>query len=152
MKELAEYPEYIIEWPNATRINVRSHKIDKPLIMMANLCRRRKNNDSCINFHIFINSVEGIAKIIKIAGLKAEEVRIICSNGKESACRNQGKLPEGFFIVNTSEPVKTFNFYTSTCFEGQDIYDENGRTFIVSEPYKKHTMVDISTSFLQICG
>ena len=152
MKELAEYPEYIIEWPNATRINVRSHKIDKPLIMMANLCRRRMKNDSGINYHIFLNSVEGIAKIIKIAGLKPEDIRIICSNGKESACRNQGKLPEGFFIGNTSEPVKTFNFYTSTCFEGQDIYDENGRTFIVSEPYKKHTMVDISTSFIQICG
>ena len=152
MKELAEYPEYIIEWPNATRINVRSHKVDNPLIMMANLCKRRMKNDSSINFHIFLNSVEGIAKIIKIAGLKAEEVRIICSNGKESARRNQGKLPEDFFVGNTSEPVKTFNFYTSTCFEGQDIYDENGRTFIVSEPYKKHTMVDISTSFIQICG
>ena len=109
-------------------------------------------NDSGINFHIFLNSVEGIAKIIKVAGLKPEDVRIICSNGKESARRNQSKLPEDFFIGNTSEPIKTINFYTSTCFEGQDIYDENGRTFIVSEPYKKHTMVDISTSFIQICG
>ena len=45
-----------------------------------------------------------------------------------------------------------FNFYTSTAFEGCDIYDERGRTFIVSEPYKTHTMPDISTSFIQIAG
>lgn len=45
-----------------------------------------------------------------------------------------------------------FNFYTSTAFEGCDIYDEKGRTFIVSDPYKAHTLPDISTSFIQIAG
>lgn len=119
---------------------------------MANLCRHRMKNESASNYHIFLNSVEGIAKIIDTAGLKQEDVRIICSNSEESSRRNQSKLPQGFSIGNTSEPVKPINFYTSTCFEGQDIYDENGRIFIVSEAYKKHTMVDISTSFIQICG
>jgi hypothetical protein len=59
---------------------------------------------------------------------------------------------QGFDIVDSTTDPKKFNFYTSTCFEGQDIYDENGRTFIVSEPHKQHTMMDISTSFIQICG
>ena len=72
---------------------------------MATLCKRRMKNDSGINYHIFLNSVEGIAKIIKIAGLKPEDVRVICSNSEESARKNQSKLPQGFSIGNTSEPV-----------------------------------------------
>lgn len=99
------------------------------------------------NYHIFLNSVKDICKIIKKAGLTPDDVRIVCSpsNRKEN-------LPEGFSISSTTDPVKTINFYTSTCFEGQDIYDENGRTFIVSEACRQHTMIDISTTFLQICG
>lgn len=40
----------------------------------------------------------------------------------------------------------------STCFEGQDIYDEDGRTFIVSDGFTNPTKIDISTSLIQICG
>ena len=119
---------------------------------MANLCKHRMKNASASNYHIFLNSVEGITKIINNAGLKPDDVRVICSNSEESSRKNQSKLTRDFSISNTSEPVKPINFYTSTCFEGQDIYDEDGRTFIVSEAYKRHTMVDISTSFIQICG
>jgi hypothetical protein len=48
--------------------------------------------------------------------------------------------------------VKKINFYTSTCFEGCDIYDTNGKTYIVSDKRKSHTLLDISTLFIQICG
>lgn len=65
---------------------------------------------------------------------------------------NKAKLPEGFGISTTTDPVKRYNFYTSTCFEGHDIYDENGQIFIVSTSSQQHTMVDISTSLIQICG
>lgn len=58
----------------------------------------------------------------------------------------------GFAISKALDEIKTINFYTSTCFEGQDIYDENGRTFIVSNPSKEHTLMDISTTFIQVCG
>lgn len=119
---------------------------------MANLCRRRAKEDNGSNYHIFLNSVKGISSIIKKAKLKKEEVRIVCSYNNDSYKRNIEKLPTGFEIEDSNTIPKAFNFYTSTCFEGQDIYDPNGRTFIVSEPHKQHTMMDISTSLIQICG
>ena len=117
---------------------------------MAELCRKRlKGEDIGSNWHIFLNSVEGIGWIIRNAGLTTENTRVVCSqsNGKQNAAKLHG-----FPISSTSDPVRMFNLYTSTAFEGCDIYDDRGRTFIVSEPYKTHTMPDIATSFIQIAG
>ena len=119
---------------------------------MASICRERISKGGESNYHIFINSVKGIARIITRAGLKQEDVRIVCSTSGDSHARNLAILPVGFKIEKTTDPVKTINFYTSTCFEGQDIYDEIGRTFVVSDKYTNHTKLDISTTLLQICG
>lgn len=118
---------------------------------MARLCRSRTSKGGNDNYHIFINSVEGIAKIANLANLSPNDCRIVCSQSDGSKEKNQKKL--GIYSISTNQdPVRTFNFYTSTCFEGQDIFDEQGRTFIVSEPRKDHTKVDVMTSLLQICG
>ena len=55
-------------------------------------------------------------------------------------------------IETPNDPVKKINFYTSTAFEGCDIFDEQGRTYIVSDTSKAQTLLDISTLFVQICG
>lgn len=73
---------------------------------------------------------------------------MVCSLNSD----NEKKLPEGFSISLPGDPVKPINFYTATCFEGCDLFDVNGRTFIVCDPIRKQTMLDISTSMLQICG
>ncbi len=126
-------------------------RVQSPLIYMARLCKARANKGGDDNYHIFLNSVEGISRIIRLAGLRPDECRIVCSQSDDSKNKNQKKLGE-FMIQTTTDPVKTFNFYTSTCFEGQDIYDKFGRVFIVSEPRKDHTKMDVMTSLLQICG
>lgn len=119
---------------------------------MARMCKSRMTKGGSDNYHIFINSVEGIAKMIRRADLSPSDCRIVCSRSENSLSKNKEKLPSGFEIQTTTDPVKMFNFYTSTCFEGQDIYDKKGRTFIVSEPYKDHTKMDIMTTQVQICG
>lgn len=118
---------------------------------MARLCKSRASKGGYDHYHIFINSVEGIATICRLANLRPEDCRIVCSKSEDSKKNNQKKL--GLYPIQTNQdPVRLFNFYTSTCFEGQDIFDKNGRTFIVSEPSKDHTKVDVMTSLLQICG
>lgn len=104
------------------------------------------------NLHIFVNSVDFIAKIIDSIKLAPEVVKIVCSTSGDSKQENQRKLGSSYSISQPSDPVKKINFYTSTCFEGCDIYDENGVTFIVSDGRKAHTLLDISTLFTQICG
>ena len=81
-----------------------------------------------------------------------EQVKIVCSTSGDNGQSNQNKLGQNYPIEQPSDPVKKINFYTSTCFEGCDIYDENGVTFIVSDGGKANTLLDISTLFTQICG
>jgi len=119
---------------------------------MAGICRNRIADGGDCNYHIFLNSVEDIASIIHTAKLTPANTRVVCSQGEETLRKNLAKLPEGFGISNTLDELKTISFYTSTCFEGQDIIDPNGRSFIVSHAQKDHTMLDISTTFIQICG
>ncbi|MEZ5103529.1 MAG: hypothetical protein R2757_03455 [Draconibacterium sp.] len=105
--------------------------------------------------HFFVNSVDFISDAIKKSGLLPEQVRVICSDNRNPGRgkkTNQKKLGDSYKIATTLENVKPINFYTSTCFEGSDIYDENGRTYIVSDKYKSHTLLDISTLVIQICG
>lgn len=93
--------------------------------------------------------MEFIASVIRKLNLTAEQVKIVCSlNGSN----NRRKLGDGYSIEQPSDPIKKINFYTSTCFEGCDIYDENGVTIIVSDGARSHTLLDISTLFTQICG
>lgn len=153
LKELQDLPEYILEWPSALKVNVNSNLVKDPLAYMARLCKSKLENGGDDNYHIFNNSVEGITKMVRLAGLLPEDCRIVCSQNtsRYSKKSNQEKLGE-YRIQTTLDPVKPFNFYTSTCFEGQDIFDKNGRIFIVSEPHKDHTKVDIMTTLPQICG
>lgn len=103
------------------------------------------------NLHFFVNSVRFIVQVIRQAQLKPEQVRVICSQRGDSP-RKIASLGEGFEIGDTLDPVRKINFYTSTCFEGCDIYDPVGRTYIVSDGHAEHTLLDISTLFRQICG
>jgi len=98
--------------------------------------------------HFFVNSVEFIKKAIKKAELLPEQVKVVCANSEE----NMKKLGTDYAIEMPSDTVKKVNFYTSTAFEGCDIYDELGRTIIVSDAHRAHTLIDISTLFIQICG
>lgn len=154
-KELSNHREYRIQWPNALPVSVRSHWNGKPVDYMAALCRQlldsQQEDMKQYNYHIFLNSVADISRIIKKASLAEADVRIVCSQSGLSKRRNEAKL-EGFPIATTADPVKRINLYTSTAFEGQDIFDEHGIAFVVSDSHKEHTLVDISTELIQIAG
>lgn len=78
-------------------------------------------------------------------------MRIICSQHGDSP-QKIAALGSGFQTGDTLDPVGKINFYTSTCFEGCDIYDPVGKTYIVSEGHREHTLLDIPTTFRQVCG
>ena len=100
------------------------------------------------NLHIFVNSVYFISKVIKHYKLLPDDVKIVCANDDD----NQTKIGKKYSIGKPLDPVKKVNFYTSTCFEGCDIYDENGKTYVISDGYRQNSLLDISTLFIQICG
>lgn len=147
--EIKHLPICEIEWPNVVEINVRSRQTSNTDKYIERECKRVITKELPFNLHIFVNSVEFIAGIINNLQLTAEQVKIVCSLNGSS---NRHKLGDKYSIEQPSDPIKKINFYTSTCFEGCDIYDENGVTLIVSDGSRSHTLLDISTLFTQICG
>lgn len=99
----------------------------------------------------FVNSVTFIGKVIRHAKLTPDQVKIVCSTSGESYDRNKEKI-DGFPISTPNSQSCKINFYTSTCFEGCDIFDKVGRTYIVSDGTATHSMLDISTTIRQIAG
>ena len=120
-------------------VNIRSRQTSKPAQYIVKECRKVLDNQLPHNLHIFVNSVEFIAKVIDLAKLTPEQVKVVCSVSGDNGENNQRKLGREYPIGQPSDPVKKINFYTSTSFEGCDIYDENGVTFIVSDGNKSHT-------------
>ena len=103
------------------------------------------NNTIEGNAYIFVNSVDFIKSILnKIPELDEINTRIIYSKRNKTQLRLNNS--------STTDTPKKINFLTSTVFEGSDIYDENGRIIIVSDPSKSNTLLDISTSIQQIAG
>ena len=152
LEELKHLPICEIDWPHLQEVKIRSRQTSKPTQYVVKECRKVLDNDPPHNLHIFVNSVEFIAKVIDFAKLTPDKVKVVCSTSGDNGENNQRKLGKNYPLGQPSDPVKKINFYTSTCFEGCDIYDENGVTFIVSDGNKYNTLLDISTLFTQICG
>ena len=99
------------------------------------------------NLHFFVNSVKFIDRVLTRVQINPNDVRIVCADNE----KNKHKL-QGYRIGKPSDNPCKINFYTSTCFEGCDIYDTEGKCFIISEGGNPNTLYDISTLFIQIIG
>lgn len=140
--ELIGLEELVLDY-NVEPIELRHYKskdvIDEAIAII--------NNKGENNLHFFINSVETIKTIVKTLSLSPDLVRIICSKQD----KNQYKLT-GYQIASTKDPVKSINFYTSTCFEGCDLFDKTAKMYVLCDGSKSHSLVDISTTLSQIAG
>ena len=138
-----------IKWQDEQKLRLHSVKTTSPARLAAELCEGRTDE---YNLHIFVNSVTMISRIIKYAGLKPEDVRTVCSKNRDSMATNQSKLGNAYMIADITDPVKPYNFYTSTAFEGCDIYDGKGLSVIVNDGHIAHSLLPVDTLFFQIAG
>ncbi len=155
LEELKGLPVKEIVWSNTVNVNIKPIVTNRPINSVCNLIKKRVDGKILGNLHFFVNSVDFISQAIRKMELQSNQVRVICSDNKNLGSgkkTNQRKLGENYQIASTLDDVKPINFYTATCFEGCDIYDENGRTIIVSDKDKSHTLLDIGTLIIQICG
>ncbi len=155
LDELKDLPITRIKWQDMQKVKVIQNCTNNPNRVVGKLITEALEGRLLGNLHFFYNSVDSPASIARQLELPPQQVRFICADdskqgrGKKT---NQMKLGRDYLIEDTTTPVKKINFYTATAFEGCDIYDENGRTYVVSDKYKSHTLVDISTLFIQIAG
>ena len=104
------------------------------------------------NAHIFVNSVKLIVQMFKAVnklGIKTTDIRVVCSNDDYNT---KTLAKEGLAIGTVDSDLRGINFYTSTAFEGCDINDVNGKTYVVVDANREHTAIDIYTTLPQIIG
>lgn len=148
LEELKDIPTYKIDWECKREVTVRTIKCGQVLTSMKNIINDFIDGKIFGNCHIFINSVKSIATLIKACNLTNDNCRIIFSKNNE----NYKNTCQGVINGETTDPVKKINLYTSTCFEGCDLFDEEGKIYIVSDGAKSQTLYDISTQIRQIAG
>lgn len=146
LDELKGIPVVTQEWAENEKftISVRQVRCRDVMASAIKMIRGFLSGELEGNAYFFVNSVRAIKELIKKTGLSEKDCRAIYSKSN----------PINVGVPNSdvdSEPKK-INFLTSTVFEGCDIFDEDGVTIILSDPYFKNSLLDISTSVQQIAG
>lgn len=139
LEELKDLKRISLIWEESVPVSI---DIIDTRNTVAELSKMIENPEKGINYHMFVNSVSTINRIIKRTNIK--DYKVVCSDSAKS----RTKLKTG----DTTSPIKKFNFYTATAFEGCDIYDPKGKTIILCDTNIATTMLDISTLVRQISG
>lgn len=157
LPSLKEIQKVNVRWNNLQPVSVSYGQYEKDLDkVVATVCADFIEGRREGNAHFFINSVKMILSIIKyLKNYDEANFNIVCSDNDrneeliEMFNKKQGSK---FYISKVGKNVRKINFYTATAFEGSDIEDENGHTFIVTDGSRDHTKIDIMTVLPQICG
>lgn len=147
LEEFKDLDVFKCEWEDVKRVKVIlsncKYSVLKDTVKLVN---RFLNGEIEGNAYFFVNSVDFIKTVVKECGMTDKDARAIWS--KSNTTTTNVGLRNG----ESTDPPKKINFMTRTCFEGQDFLDEDGKTFIISDPKRKYTLLDISTSVIQIVG
>ena len=96
---------------------------------------------------IFLNSVTTARQIADTLELDENEIKICCAE------RQRNRLLLGKYkIESVCSPNKRINFFTKKCFQGCNLFSNNGLIIVASDAYRTQTLVDISTPMEQISG
>jgi hypothetical protein len=144
LDELKGLTQVAALWSKITPIKVDSVRCKDVLCTTVETIMDYINGDNYGNAYIFINSLRVIERLIKMTGLLESQYRVIYSESNNNEY--------SFVRSAVDDKPRLINFVTSAAFEGVDFYDENGRIYIVSDPDNRNSLVDISTSFMQIAG
>ena len=153
---LKALPKVTVNWDDITPVSVQYKMFESDLNRkMASIIIDYLNGNLTGNPYIFINSVKSIVKIVTIlkkAGYNDPNLFKIVVATSESNIKAVKALGSKYMIESVNAPNKRVTFLTATAFEGCDIYDEDGITYVLTDGRKDHTKIDILTLLPQIIG
>ena len=155
---LKQLPHYKVQWNGVTKITPIRYKVTQLTKGLARFIQIfldegislpdiNGNVSKVEELYIFINSVTSIKQIADTLKLNPDDVKICCAD----RIRNNKLLGE-YQIESASSPNKKINFFTKKCFQGCNLFTNNGLIIVASDAYKTQTLVDISTTMEQIAG
>ena len=155
---LKQLPHYKVQWNGVTKITPIRYKVTQLTKGLARFIQIfldegislpdiNGNVSKVEELYIFINSVTSIKQIADTLKLNPDDVKICCAD----RIRNNKLLGE-YQIESASSPNKKINFFTKKCFQGCNLFTNNGLIIVASDAYRTQTLVDISTTMEQIAG
>lgn len=155
---LKQLPHYKVQWNGVTKITPIRYKVTQLTKGLARFIQIfldegislpdiNGNVSKVEELYIFINSVTSIKQIADTLKLNPNDVKICCAD----RIRNNKLLGE-YQIESASSPNKKINFFTKKCFQGCNLFTNNGLIIVASDAYRTQTLVDISTTMEQIAG
>lgn len=156
--QLRDLDHYEIEWEKEIKINTVRVKSPSPVKAATKMIMDfLQDNLSAPNMfgeqikveelYIFLNSVTSIRQICDTLDLKDEDVKICCAN----RIRNR-KLMDKYTISSVTSPNKRINFFTSKCFQGCNLFTNNGLIIVVSDANRESMVTDLTSDLVQIAG
>ena len=158
IEQLRELDHYEIEWERELKINTARIKSPSPVKAVTKIIREflddnlsAPNNEGVSTkveeLYIFMNSVTSIRQVCDTLDLKEEDVKICCAN----RIRNR-KLMDKYDISSVISPNKKVNFFTSKCFQGCNLFTNNGLIIVVSDANRESMVTDLTSDLVQIAG
>ena len=158
IKQLRELDHYEIEWEREIKINTVRLKSPSPVkaitkiimdFLKGELTAPDNNGISTKvkELYIFMNSVTSIRQVCDTLDLKEDDVKICCAN----RIRNR-KLIDKYDISSVTSPNKRINFFTSKCFQGCNLFTNNGLIIVVSDANRESMVTDLTSDLVQIAG
>lgn len=153
-----QLPHYKVKWDGLQEIDVKRYKTSRAVAGLTKIIDVFRNEGlrlTDINgevrrveqLFVFINSVTSIQQIVSTLELDNSEVKICCADVQRN------KLLLGKYQIETvSAPNKQINFFTKKCFQGCNLFTNNGLVIVASDGYRTNTLVDIATTMEQIAG
>ena len=155
---LKQLPHYKVQWNGVTKITPIRYKVTQLTKGLARFIQIFLDEGISLpdingyvskveELYIFINSVTSIKQIADTLKQNPDDVKICCAD----RIRNNKLLGE-YQIESVSSPNKKINFFTKKCFQGCNLFTNNGLIIVASDAYRTQTLVDISTTMEQIAG
>lgn len=152
---LTEIDQVVMHWPEQQKnvVLIECRDIDTSLLESLLIPLRQEGKVTIAGREItkvlvFYNSVNGIMNLITRAKLPSEEVYILCGDSIENDC----KIGSEYQRVEEDTPLRKYNFFTSTGFQGIDLYDDEAISVLVSKPYNaqmNHCMLELNSDLKQ---
>ena len=151
-------PHYKVIWPQGLPITIKKYKATCLPQGLAKLIRMFKEEGISLpdingeikeveQLFIFLNSVTTIKQVIDMLELEEDEVKVCCAQ------RQRNRLILGKYKRESAiAPNKRINFFTKKCFQGCNLFSNNGLIIVASDVHRTQTLVDISTTMEQISG
>ena len=156
--QLRDLDHYEIEWEKEIKINTVRVKSPSPVKAATKMIMDFLKGDLVApnmegkptkveELYIFLNSVTSIRQICDTLDLEDEDIKICCAN----RIRNR-KLMDKYTISSVTSPNKRINFFTSKCFQGCNLFTNNGLIIVVSDANRESMVTDLTSDLVQIAG